>query len=128
VDFWVQVPYHKTRLSSRGFDVVDELFSELFHTIEIPKLDLLKRLKNTSHLFEQTKELREKSLNHVFELKPVTLEKYTKMHILLVDDIVTSGATMLQLSRLIQSHFLQAKITYVSVAYTVLYEQNSTKA
>lgn len=88
----IPVPLHKQKLKKRGYNQVEGFGKALAAALQVPYWDdiLLKISKTGSQVFK-TRILR-------FETEEVfitqNLEAITDHHILLIDDIVTTGATL----------------------------------
>ncbi|MBT0606905.1 ComF family protein [Aequorivita echinoideorum] len=92
VDMVIPVPLHKQKLKKRGYNQVEGFGKEIAKALTIPYKDdvLLKVSKSGSQVFK-TRILRFEA-EEVFESK--NLESIIGKHILLVDDIITTGATL----------------------------------
>lgn len=89
----IPVPLHTDKLKQRGYNQSDYFAQGLSHTLNIPwQADCLQRIKSTLSQTSQTKENRLKNLAQVFYIGNKQLIQ--GKHILLVDDIVTTGATL----------------------------------
>jgi ComF family protein len=92
IDLVIPVPLHKQKLKKRGYNQVEGFGKEIASALNIPYNDtiLIKVSKTGSQVFK-TRILR-------FETEEVfiaqNLEEINNMHILLVDDIITTGATL----------------------------------
>lgn len=92
IDVVIPVPLHKQKLKKRGYNQVEGFGKEIAKALEIPYRDdiLLKISKTGSQVFK-TRILR-------FETEEVfiaqNLKAINNKHILLVDDIITTGATL----------------------------------
>ncbi len=88
----VPVPLHKQKLKKRGYNQVEGFGKELAKSLEAPYRDdiLLKISKTTSQVFKN-RILRFDS-EEVFSIQKI--DEVKSQHILLVDDIITTGATL----------------------------------
>lgn len=88
----IPVPLHKQKLRKRGYNQVEGFGREIAKALEIPYRDdiLIKISKTGSQVFK-TRILRFES-EEVFAVQ--NLEEIRNSHILLVDDIITTGATL----------------------------------
>ena len=102
----VPVPLHKRRYNWRGFNQSDLLSTALAEKLNIPvKTDLVMRRKFTQPQTKLSASDRKKNLENAFELtgngdNPDT--SVGAMKILLLDDVVTSGATANELAKLLK--------------------------
>ena len=88
IDFIVSVPINKKRENERGYNQLDEILKQLnVNYVEI------KRIKNTEKMHKLLNEkLREENIRGSFRIESDFDFKNKK--ILLVDDIITTGATL----------------------------------
>lgn len=92
IDYVIPVPIHKERLKKRGYNQIDQ-FSRCiaFQIGKEYRSDLLVRVKNSSTQINRSKEERFSHLERAFMWqKPEDMEG---KHILIIDDIMTTGAT-----------------------------------
>ena len=96
VDMIIPVPLHAQRLKKRGYNQVEGFGMEISKALKKPyHADILLKISKTdSQVFKQRfKRLRsEASSEEIFTVR--NLNKIKNKHILLVDDIVTTGATL----------------------------------
>jgi len=90
-DFLVPVPLHPNRLRQRGFNQAAHLAMELSEILNLPVFDGLERLRETAKQFDLAREQRMTNLAGAMGIK--TGFDVAEKHILLVDDIFTTGAT-----------------------------------
>lgn len=88
----VPVPLHHSRLKERGYNQVELLVKWLSKDLGMEHCSLLERVRDTGH--QAHLETRLERLNNMRAAFRVTQNLSTR-HIILVDDIVTSGATLL---------------------------------
>lgn len=88
IDFIVSVPINKKRENERGYNQVDEILKQLnVNYVEI------KRIKNTEKMHKLLNEkLREENIRGSFRIESDF--DFRNKKILLVDDIITTGATL----------------------------------
>ncbi|CAN5241360.1 ComF family protein [soil metagenome] len=93
VDAIIPVPLHRKKLKSRGFNQVENFGKEIANKLEVPYLDtvLLKKSSTTT----QTLKARLSRWGNIEEAFVIANPHLIKdLHILLVDDIITTGATL----------------------------------
>ena len=95
VDTLVPVPLHSRRLRQRGFNQAEYICRGISDVLHIP-IDTthLVRTYNNSHQSQSEFEKRKDNVKDLFVI--LHPEEWKKKHILLVDDVITSGATMFE--------------------------------
>ncbi|MFL9844231.1 ComF family protein [Flavobacterium rhizosphaerae] len=112
----IPVPLHPKRLRERGYNQVTEFGRALSAGLDISYNEKL--LLRTAYTKTQTKknlEARAGIIGSAFEVK-ATEKDYNK-HFLLIDDVITTGATLESCGRLLLS-IPGAKLSIVTIAYT----------
>jgi len=93
VDVIVPVPLHKNRMKTRGYNQVEGFGKELALNLNAQYNDsTLVKIKNTSTQTVKDRLTRWKNVETIFEVSE--LNKLQGKHILLVDDVITTGATI----------------------------------
>jgi ComF family protein len=93
----IPIPLSKKRISERGFNQAELIATSLSKEYKLRAEFLaLQRQKNTKVQFENSRQERFKNLHDAFIADP---KKVSGEKILLVDDICTSGATLLEASK-----------------------------
>lgn len=91
----VPIPLHKRRLRKRGYNQVEGFGKNIAKILGIPYNNrcLVKVQANKTQVFKNLT-ARFKNVEHSFELNKKEALQLANKHILLVDDIVTTGATL----------------------------------
>ena len=98
-DAFLPMPLHNKRLAKRGFNQSLELIKPLAASLNIPiALDIAARTKETTTQTHLNKLQRKKNVSGCFTLSA----KPKKSHIVIVDDVVTTGATTNELAKLLK--------------------------
>jgi ComF family protein len=93
VDIILPVPLHPSRLRRRGYNQSGKFAEGLSLTLSVPYSDdVLSRRVKTNTQTRKSKLQRWQNVNNVFAIRD--LEKVAGKHVLLVDDVVTTGATL----------------------------------
>lgn len=91
----VAVPLHRWRLWTRGFNQAALVADELSRLTGIPRdHHLLLRRKATASLRGKSRRERERIVSGAFSLAPDAKERAAGRHLILVDDVHASGATL----------------------------------
>jgi ComF family protein len=114
IDLVVPVPLHQHRLRERGYNQVERFGREIATALQVPYRDdlLLKVSKSKSQVFKSR--LLRATPEATFILRKK--EQLNGAHVLLVDDIVTTGATIENCAQ----QLLTAKDIQLSVATMAL--------
>lgn len=111
-DYIVPVPLHWTRLARRGFNQSDEIAKSLAELSGKKVVHLIKRTKKTAFQSGLNPEQRIANVAASFSLVNEDFTQYRGKHILIVDDLLTTGATV----RAVAQMLLQLKPASLSVA------------
>ncbi len=93
-DIIVPVPLHWTRYAWRGFNQAQEIAHVIQKKKNAPMINALKRIKKTAFQSTLASSMRLENLKEAFELNDVELKDFKDKHILLVDDLMTTGSTI----------------------------------
>lgn len=92
-DIIVPVPLHWTRYAYRGFNQAHEIAQVLARKSGKPCVALIKRTRRTVQQSTLSSDAREKNVKSVFQITK-TPQSMRGKRILLVDDLITTGATL----------------------------------
>lgn len=93
-DAVVPVPLARTRYLERGYNQAERLAAGIADRLDIPVFDCLERVRNTRSQTSLSKAKRRLNVSGAFGLKSKE-SRMTGLRALLVDDILTTGATTL---------------------------------
>lgn len=114
----IPVPLHPKRLRERGYNQAEVIAKGLAESMGVPVItDVLLRNVNTQTQTKKTRIERLKNMSGVFAVS--NPEKISNGHILLVDDVITTGATLETCAQTL----LEATDVKVSIA-TLAYATN----
>lgn len=102
IDALVPVPAHDRKLNERGYNQADILAIQLSPLIKKPILDCLRQIKYYSQR-EANREERFENVRGAFETSEDLQRKIRGRHLLLIDDVFTSGATLQECSNVLLS-------------------------
>ncbi|WP_248724880.1 ComF family protein [Seonamhaeicola sp. ML3] len=111
IDIVIPVPLHKKKLQKRGYNQVAKFGQQIALALNANYIDnALVKITNTKSQTKKTRLARWKNSEELFAMKNITAIE--NKHILLVDDIITTGATIEACSLVLN----QAKNVKISVA------------
>ena len=116
VDVVIPVPLHKRRMRERGYNQVEGFGKELAKNLNATYNDsTLMRYKNTSTQTVKDRLTRWNNVQTIFQVLDVDTLK--GQHILLVDDVITTGATIKACVKELQK-IQHVKLSLAVMAYT----------
>lgn len=113
----VPIPLYKTKLKKRGYNQSLLLTAKLGEKFSREVWDGLERIKNTPTQVGLAKEARQENIKDAFAIKKEFTEKFKAIkHVLLVDDVVTSGATLKEAAKILKKAGVE-KVWGVTLAH-----------
>jgi len=114
-DFIIPVPLHSKKFKIRGYNQSEEFARGLSEGLKIVlNTSVLKRKEFTETQTKKSKYERWENVEEVFEL--ISPETFKNKHVVLVDDVITTGATIEACCQLLQQ-IEGIKISVLSIAY-----------
>jgi competence protein ComFC len=99
----IPIPLYKTKLKSRGYNQSALLAKGLAKRFSLPVVDALERVKNTQTQVGLSQEERKENIKDAFEIKNEYVSQLDGIkQVFLIDDIVTSGATLNEAAKLLK--------------------------
>ena len=121
-DSWtlVPVPLHSVRFREREFNQSWELCKVMSNLTGIPARDVLRRVKNTKSQASLSRRQRIHNIRKAFHLRrPWPWQKSRPLvptpHVLLVDDVLTTGSTTSECARILRRQAGVQKVVVISV-------------
>lgn len=114
VDAVLPVPLHWRRKTFRGFNQAAELSRSLQRELSLPLLRGVVRRRSTVYQAGLTSRQRDRNLRDAFVVKRLP----TARHVLIVDDVITTGATTRHLALALQNSGV-SKVSVLAVARAV---------
>ena len=116
IDLIIPVPLHKTKKAYRGYNQSMLIADGISDILNVPATDdLLLRTRNTESQTNKTRTERVNNMTDAFGLKHGV--KLTGKHILLCDDVLTTGATIEACARtLLQDDTIKISIATIGIA------------
>ena len=93
-DYIIPIPLHWSRYARRGFNQADQMARVLAHNRGIPMVHMIKRVKKTKFQAGLSANERQSNVQEAFELVNQDLGRYRNKHLILVDDLLTTGSTI----------------------------------
>ncbi|MDA3943150.1 MAG: phosphoribosyltransferase family protein [Bacteroidetes bacterium] len=93
IDYLVPVPLHPKRQHQRGYNQSEVIAQGISNTFPVPiAADVLYRAVATTTQTRKSRQARWENVKHIFAIK--NEEKLIGKHILLLDDVITTGSTL----------------------------------
>lgn len=114
----VPVPLHPRRKREREYNQAEELCRQVSRIVRMPVLHALRRTRYTAHQAKLDRSERLKNLEDAFALRRSgkIREAIRGARIMVVDDVLTTGATMSECARVLREEGGAAQVIAVTVA------------
>ena len=113
-DVIIPVPLSKERLAQRGFNQALEICKPLAKIIKLPyQARLLMRVRDTQQQTQLHPNQRHKNIKYAFSPNERYEDKIRGLHIGVVDDVITTGATLHEVAACLKRHGAARVTNYV---------------
>ena len=109
-----QYPLHRWRLMKRGFNQARELAEPVARMLELPLVENVRRRRATPYQSVLGPRERRTNLHGAFVVKG----KVPARHVLIVDDVITTGESCRQVADVLRRHGV-SKVSALAVARAV---------
>lgn len=104
-DAIIPVPLHRTKLRERGYNQSDFICTGINDIMKLRvQNNVLKRVRYTKTQTQLSREERKENVNNAFELRTKRAGNIRGKNIILVDDVITTGATILECARILKDN------------------------
>jgi ComF family protein len=93
-DALVHVPVHPDRMRERGFDQAQDLARAAARRLGLPAVGALERVASTRAMHALGREARASNVGGAFRVRPRARPEVAGRWMVLVDDVMTTGATL----------------------------------
>ncbi|MCX6744331.1 MAG: ComF family protein [Candidatus Parcubacteria bacterium] len=97
----IPVPLHHKRFLTRGFNQSELIADQIGRLLNLHKVNLLKRIKNTETQINLKRVERQNNVKEAFSLNNSSPDLTKK--VILIDDVVTTGSTLKECAKVLAS-------------------------
>lgn len=115
IDAIVPVPLHPKRLRERGYNQSERLAQGIAEVTGIPVIELAKRTKDNVSQTTLTHDERAENVKGIFSADKALFHDFNGRHILIVDDVITTGATSISCAKSFAGSPL--RISFLALAF-----------
>src|SRR5690349_12234196 len=103
-DYIIPVPLHKARLRDRTYNQSEFIAEGIGDVTKVPVLpDAITRTRFTGTQTKLNKQQRKENVKDAFSLNPKHTGKITGKNIIVVDDVITTGATIIECAQTLKN-------------------------
>lgn len=117
IDILVPVPLGNKKKRKRGYNQANKLAEGLSAACKLPVHNLLTRKDGDASMTQLNYEERQKAAEGIYRAH--IPESLRSRHILLIDDVMTTGATLAACTKAILDEDPNAKVSIFTLAYTI---------
>ena len=116
IDIIVPIPMHFLKKAQRGYNQAEIIAHGISEITGINTALYLKAIKRHQSQTKQSAELRRSNLKGIFKVK--SDRDLNPLHILLVDDVCTTGSTIIEAANTILSQFPDTRLSILTIGAT----------
>ena len=118
-DYIVPVPLHRAKQRERTYNQSSYICTGMQEVLDIEVLDCLKRNRFTMSQTKLDKQQRKENIQGAFKINDSYKDKIKGKNLIIADDVITTGATILECAQILKSAGC-GKIIICSIAYALL--------
>lgn len=115
IDAIVPVPLHPKRKRERGYNQSERLAQGIAEVTGIPVVELVKRTKDNVSQTKLAHEERSENVKGIFAADEALLQKFSGRHVLIVDDVITTGSTSINCAKALAGTSL--RLSFLALAF-----------
>ena len=100
-DYLIPVPLHWLRHAKRGYNQTDEIAKTLARYKNVPVAPIVVRTRNTAFQSSVSHDQRYTNVKHAFNVNARDATLYAGKHLVIVDDLMTTGSTLAQVAKVL---------------------------
>lgn len=100
-DYLIPVPLHWLRTAKRGYNQAEEIAKSLAKLKQSYVAPIVTRVRNTPFQSSISPDQRHANVKHAFALKECDITLYAGKHLVIVDDLMTTGSTLMQVAKVL---------------------------
>lgn len=108
------VPMANKKQKKRGYNQAEELARGFSNKLNFPLLSLIRKVKNTESQTDKGVYERYLNMHNIFEV--VKNSQHTPHTIALIDDVITTGATLATCAKVLNKAYPEAQIVVIALA------------
>ncbi|GMU19069.1 MAG: hypothetical protein AMXMBFR12_02610 [Candidatus Babeliales bacterium] len=100
-DYLIPVPLHWLRTAKRGYNQAEEIAKTLAKLKQVHVASIVSRTRNTPFQSSVSHDQRHSNVKQAFALKNCDTTLYQNKHLIIVDDLMTTGSTLSQVAKVL---------------------------
>lgn len=114
IDAIQPIPLHPNRQRERGYNQSERIAQGISEVTGLPIVDLVQRVVDNVSQTQLSHNERRQNVDHIFE---ADTHSAPLRHILIIDDVITTGATTVSCARALTEKMPNVRLSFLSFAY-----------